>query len=46
MKYIHRNPVRKRLVENVNQWYYSSSSDWDKMGQGPVKLDLENFPKY
>lgn len=43
--YIHNNPIRKGLVENVDNWYYSSAADWQNIRQGPISIDFDSFPR-
>ncbi|MBA7653321.1 hypothetical protein ES703_61169 [subsurface metagenome] len=42
--YLHSNPVRKGLVESVEQWYYSSAADWQGTRKGPIPIDFDSFP--
>ena len=42
--YIHNNPVRKGLVDNADEWHYSSAADWHGIRQGPIPIDFESFP--
>ena len=42
--YAHNNPVRRGLVDNPEQWYWSSARDWISGIRGPIKLDKESFP--
>ncbi len=44
VRYIHNNPVRKGLVENAEQWYYSSAANWENIKQGPIPIDFDSFP--
>jgi putative transposase len=44
VKYVHDNPVRKGLVENPTQWYWSSASDWLSDVKGPIRIDKDSFP--
>lgn len=44
VNYIHKNPVRKGLVETDCQWYYSSTANWKHLGEGPLKIDKEDWP--
>ncbi len=44
VKYIHRNPVRKELVELPEQWYYSSAAVWKKMRNDPMDIDRDEWP--
>jgi putative transposase len=43
VNYIHANPLRKKLVEDLAQWYYSSYKDWHGLGTGPIKVDTDSF---
>ena len=43
MNYIHQNPVRRELVENSADWYYSSYKDWNTNETGPIEVDKANF---
>lgn len=38
LKYIHENPVRKGLVEKVEDWEFSSAA-WYAGGSGPLVMD-------
>jgi putative transposase len=42
--YIHRNPVRRGLVSNPEDWKWSSALEWSKPGCGPIPIDRESFP--
>ena len=42
LRYIHRNPVRRRLVLEPQQWPWSSFRDYAGGQQGPV---LVNEPR-
>ena len=42
--YIHRNPVRRGLVESPLDWHWSSAGEWDKEGTGPISIDRKFFP--
>ena len=44
VNYIHRNPVRRGLVENPEDWQWSSYKDWMGIGKGPVPLHKDSFP--
>jgi putative transposase len=46
VRYIHNNPVRKGLVEVPCQWQYSSATDWDGTGRGPIPIDRDTFPAH
>jgi REP-associated tyrosine transposase len=40
LEYIHWNPVRRGLVENVDQWRWSSYGNYSSGGEGHVKVSL------
>ena len=42
--YLHNNPVRKGLVQSADEWYYSSTADWQGIRQGPITIDFDSFP--
>lgn len=42
--YIHRNPVRRGLVETPQEWWWSSVRQWMGIGEGPIKVDLRSLP--
>ncbi len=44
VKYVHDNPVRKGLVEDPTQWYWSSAGDWLNDVKGPIRIDKDSFP--
>lgn len=44
IRYIHANPVRKQLVENAEDWYYSSAAEWREPDSGPLSIDFETWP--
>jgi putative transposase len=44
VNYTHNNPVRRGLVEEPGDWYWSSYNEWREPGSGPLSLDLERFP--
>ena len=44
IRYIHNNPVRKKLVKTPQEWYYSSVSEWDSTGTGPIGIDKDSWP--
>ncbi len=46
VKYIHRNPVRRGLVELPEQWRYSSAAQWEGQGVGPLVIDRDSFPTF
>ncbi|MHC5199146.1 MAG: REP-associated tyrosine transposase [Planctomycetota bacterium] len=43
MHYIHQNPVRRKLVEYPNDWFYSSYKDWHTDETGPMDIDKPSF---
>jgi len=43
MGYIHRNPVRRELVADPADWYYSSYKDWNTNEPGPIEVNKANF---
>ncbi len=43
--YIHENPVRRGLVSDPFDWDYCSAREWHSGEAGPIKLNLEYFPK-
>ncbi len=45
VKYIHRNPVQKGLVESPERWYYSSAAVWGKLRNGPADIDRDEWPR-
>ncbi len=42
--YIHRNPVRKRLVERAEDWYWSSAACYAGKGNYPLGIDVGTLP--
>jgi putative transposase len=43
--YVHSNPVRRGLVENPEDWYWSSAADWNSGDdKGPIRIDRERIP--
>jgi REP-associated tyrosine transposase len=42
--YIHRNPIRKRLVKNPEDWKWSSYRDWYGYEPGVIPVNKESFP--
>jgi len=42
--YIHRNPVRRGLVETPEEWEWSSYGAWHGSESCPVPVDLDSFP--
>ncbi len=39
IEYIHNNPVRRGLVKNPNDWFWSSARDWAAFDNVPIKVD-------
>ncbi len=44
IEYIHRNPVRRGLVNDPFDWKWSSANEWRGPGSGPIRIDRESFP--
>ena len=44
LEYIHRNPVEAGLVSKAEEWPWSSYRHYLRKGDGPVALDLVEFP--
>ncbi len=44
VRYVHSNPVRRGLVETADAWRYSSATDWQGTGGGPLAIDRERLP--
>lgn len=42
--YIHMNPVRRGLVENPEDWEWSSAGFWLRCKNGPVEMKTDHFP--
>ena len=42
--YIHNNPVRRGLVEKLEQWMWSSFRDYAHLGTGLVPIDWDSLP--
>ena len=42
--YIHKNPVRRGLVDSSEKWLYSSAGDWVLGKPGSVSIDWEEIP--
>ena len=40
LRYIHRNPVKRGLVESPEQWYWSSFRHYLLAETGPVKVNV------
>jgi putative transposase len=44
IRYMHFNPVKRKLVVCPSEWFYSSFNDWENQRQGPVLIDKKSFP--
>jgi putative transposase len=42
--YIHNNPIRRGLVDNPEDWKWSSAGEWTNPGTGPIAIDRASFP--
>jgi putative transposase len=42
--YIHLNPVKRKLVQTVDQWFWSSCRAWTEGVDDPIPIDRESFP--
>ena len=42
--YTHNNPVRRGLADDPVAWKWSSAGEWQDVGSGLIRLDLESFP--
>ena len=40
--YVHRNPVARDLVTQMQEWKWSSARDWAGVGPGPLRIDMES----
>ena len=45
IEYIHANPVRRDLCERPDDWFWSSSREWQLPGTGPLRLDSDSLPR-
>jgi putative transposase len=43
-EYIHRNPLRRGLVEHETDWYWSSARSWAGIEEGPIQVDKDSMP--
>ena len=43
MEYIHSNPVRRGLVDEPDEWYWSSARDWLSGTSSPIRIDKESL---
>jgi putative transposase len=39
VEYIHQNPNRRGLVAHADNWYWSSSRDWNGWASVPIRVD-------
>lgn len=44
VNYIHNNPVRRGMVENPEEWKWSSYRAWNGMDDAVLDMDMESFP--
>ena len=44
VNYVHNNPVRRGLVNDPTEWYWSSAGAWLLDLKGPVEIDKISFP--
>ena len=44
VEYIHRNPVRRGLVDDPLKWEWSSAREWEEPGSGLIRINRESFP--
>ena len=44
IRYVHLNPVRKGLVEQPEEWPYSSAGEWILGETGAVPIDWDHVP--
>ncbi len=44
--YIHNNPVRRGLVAQPEDWYWSSARAWAGLGDDPLPIDRDCFPPF
>jgi putative transposase len=44
LHYIHKNPVRRKLVARPEDWPWSSARAWATGVDEPLKIDRESFP--
>ena len=44
IRYIHLNPVRRKLVGSATDWPWSSAADYAHLRQGPLKVDNGTLP--
>jgi putative transposase len=44
LRYLHRNPVKRGLVESPEQWTWSSFRAYFYGEQGPVRVNFQEWP--
>jgi putative transposase len=44
IQYIHKNPLRRELVESPKQWPWSSWRAWNENVNEPIEIDRESLP--
>jgi putative transposase len=44
--YIHANPIRRRLCESPEEWFWSSAADHAHVRRGPLPLNLDSLPRF
>lgn len=44
IRYIHRNPVRRKLAAQAVDWVWSSATDCAHVRKGPLPVDNDNLP--
>ena len=44
IEYVHQNPVRQGLVEQPDQWRWSSFLAWENGVDDPIRIDRETVP--
>ena len=44
IRYIHRNPVRRKLVASAEQWNWSSNQAWHDGKDDPIAIDRQSLP--
>ena len=45
VNYIHNNPVKRGLVENPEDWTWSSYRAWNGLKDVILEIDIESFPQ-
>ena len=44
IRYVHENPVRRKLVTTATEWRWSSDRAWETGQEGQIALDLDSLP--